>query len=262
VLGGQFLMGGQRLLHAIGGFGGTVGIVIVVHGGRAEGREPTSPVQLSVLRMRPVARAIRHALRGSQVVIYRPRLRLRGWNGDDAAPVGDLTHLLDQAARDFGRLPVVLVGHSMGARAALRVAGHPMVTAVAGLASWLPPGEPVSQLAGRRVLLVHGSADRVCSAAQTWAYAERARAVGPLAAIEIRDGDHAMLHRARLWHRIAGEFTRLALGLPAGRGGPAAGGGPLPGGRGAVADAFARAATGPKADAFARAAAGPGRTVL
>jgi len=220
----------ERLLHAIGRFGGTVGIVMVVHGGRAIGPQPTSPVQLSVLRMLPVTRAIRHALRGSQVVVDRPRFRLRGWNGDDASPVGDLRALLDQAARDFGHLPVVLVGHSMGARAALRAAGHPMVSAVAGLAPWLPPGEPVSQLAGRRILLVHGSADRTCSPAETWAYAERARSTGQLATIEIRNGDHAMLRRARLWHRIAAEFTRLSLALPDEGG--------------VVADAFARAAAG------------------
>src|ERR1039457_160821 len=105
---GQRLMSRERLLHAIGGFGSTVGIVVVVHGGRAAGRQPASPVQLSVLRMRPVARSIRHALRGSQVVVKRPRFRLRGWNGDDASPVGELSAWLDQLARDFGRLPVVL----------------------------------------------------------------------------------------------------------------------------------------------------------
>jgi hypothetical protein len=33
-------------------------------------------------------------------------------------------------------------------------------------------------------------------------------------AIEIRTGEHAMLRRARLWHGIAAEFTRLALHLP------------------------------------------------
>ena len=212
---GECLMSRERLLHAIGGFGRTAGVIVVVHGGRSIGRQPTSPVQLSVLRMLPVARAIRHALRGIQVVVDRPRFRLRGWNGDAASPVGDLTALLDQVARDFGRIPVVLVGHSMGARAALRGAGHPLVSAVAGLAPWLPPGEPVSQLAGRRILLVHGSADRVCSPAETWAYAGRARSIGPVATIEIRDGDHAMLRRARLWHRIAAEFTRLSLALPA-----------------------------------------------
>ena len=110
----------------------------------------------------------------------------------------------------------MLVGHSMGARAAVRAAGHPAVSAVAGLAPWLPPGEPVDQLAGRRVLLVHGTADGITSPAETWAYVERARAVTQVAAIELRDGDHPMLRRARLWHAIAAEFARAALGLPAG----------------------------------------------
>ena len=108
----------------------------------------------------------------------------------------------------------MLVGHSMGARAAVRAAGHPAVSAVAGLAPWLPPGEPVGQLAGRRVLLAHGTADSITSPAETWAFLERARAVTEVAAVEVRGGDHPMLRRARLWHAIAAEFARAALALP------------------------------------------------
>jgi hypothetical protein len=37
-----------------------------------------------------------------------------------------------------------------------------------------------------------------------------------VSAVEVRDGDHAMLRRARLWHAIAAEFARAALALPAG----------------------------------------------
>jgi len=108
----------------------------------------------------------------------------------------------------------VLVGHSMGARAAVRAAGHPAVSAVAGLAPWLPPGEPAVQLAGRQVLLVHGTLDGVTSPPETWAFAERAREATEVAAVEVRGGDHPMLRRARLWHAIAAEFSRAALGLP------------------------------------------------
>ena len=111
--------------------------------------------------------------------------------------------MLDGIHARFGAVPVVLIGHWMGARAALRVAGHPVVIAVAGLAPWLPPGEMTGQLAGRRVLLAHGSADVVTSPGDTWAYAERARAVCDLTAIEVRRGDHPMLRRVRLWHAIA-----------------------------------------------------------
>ena len=112
----------------------------------------------------------------------------------------------------------MLIGHSMGARAAFRVAGHPAVSAVAGLAPWLPPTEPVDQLAGRRVLLVHGTADHITSPEETWAYAERARSVTQTATIEVLGGEHTMLRRAPLWHRLAVEFSRLSLGLPAAAG--------------------------------------------
>ena len=146
----------------------------------------------------------------------RPRFRLRGWNDAQASPVGDLNEALDEIAAAYGSVPVVLVGHSMGARAAMRAAGHPAVSAVAGLAPWLPLGEPVDQLAERRVLVAHGSADSITSPDETWAFVERARAVTHVAAIEVRDGDHPMLRRARLWHAIAAEFARAALGLEAG----------------------------------------------
>ena len=193
----------------------TAGVVLVAHGGQASSTEPTSALQPAVLRMIPVAVAIRQALRGSDVVVQRPRFRIRGWNGAQASPVGDLNEALDAVAAGFGPVPVVLVGHSMGARAAVRAAGHPAVSAVAGLAPWLPPGEPAAQLAGRRVLLAHGSADSITSPAETWAFLEQARAVTEVTAVEVRGGDHPMLRRARLWHAIAAEFSRAALGLPA-----------------------------------------------
>jgi dienelactone hydrolase len=192
----------------------TKGVVLVAHGGQTSSTSPTSPLQPAVLRMIPVAGAIRPALRGSGVAIQRHRFRVRGWNGALASPVGDLKEALDAVVAEYGSVPVVLVGHSMGARAAVRAAGHPAVTAVAGLAPWLPPGEPAGQLAGRRLLLAHGSADSITSPAETWAFLERARAVTDVSAVEVRDGDHAMLRHARLWHAIAAEFARAALALP------------------------------------------------
>jgi len=192
----------------------TKGVVLVAHGGQASSTAPTSALQPAVLRMIPVAAAIRQGLRGSGAVVRRPRFRVRGWNGAQASPVGDLNDALDAIEAEFGPVPVVLIGHAMGARAAVRAAGHPAVSAVAGLAPWLPPGEPAGQLAGRRVLLAHGTADSITSPAETWAFLERARAITEVAAVEVRDGDHPMLRRARLWHAIAAEFARTALALP------------------------------------------------
>jgi pimeloyl-ACP methyl ester carboxylesterase len=208
--------GGETLSRATdsGVAAGVAGVVVVAHGGKSVSSEPTTAWQPAVLRMVPLARAVRHALRGSGAVVVRPRFQLRGWNGEQAQPVNDLAGILDGLGRRFGPVPIVLIGHSMGARAVLRVAGHPDVSAVAGLAPWLPAGEPVGQLAGRRVLLVHGNADRITRPEDTWAYAERARSLAEVMAIEIRNGDHAMLRRAALWHSIAAEFACSVFGVP------------------------------------------------
>ena len=189
-------------------------MVVVAHGGREASTAPTSAIQPAVLRMVPVAAVIRRALPGGSVVVSRPRFRVQGWNGAQASPVGDLSEHLDNLRGQVGPVPVVLVGHSMGARAALRAAGHPSVAAVAGLAPWLPAGEPVDQLAGRSILLAHGTADVVTSAAETWAYADRARARARVIEVEIRGGDHPMIRRAALWHALAVAFAGVALGFP------------------------------------------------
>ncbi|GAA3410711.1 alpha/beta fold hydrolase [Streptosporangium vulgare] len=146
------------------------GAVVVLHGGRARGHEPTTPTQLAVLRMIPFERAVRRAVRGRDVVVSRPRFRVRGWNGAEASPVADLHELVEGLG-----VPAVLIGHSMGARAALRMVGHPLVVAVAALAPWLPAGEPAGHLGGTRVLLAHGDRDTVTDPRATWAYAERLR---------------------------------------------------------------------------------------
>src|ERR1700704_2296875 len=90
------------------------GVIVVAHGGQSASTAPTSPLQPAVLRMIPVAVAIRQAVRGSGASVQRPRFRVRGWNGALASPVGDLNDALDAVVAECGSVPVVLVGHSMG----------------------------------------------------------------------------------------------------------------------------------------------------
>jgi dienelactone hydrolase len=189
--------------------------ILLLPGGQVSSARPTSPWQAAVVRMVPLARALRASLPAPEYRVRLTRYAVRGWNGEQAAPVGDVLAYLDETARRFPGEPVVLVGHSMGGRAAFRAAGHPLVAAVAGLAPWLPPGEPVDQVAGRHVLLAHGAVDRVTSPAETWAFAARARVLADVARLTVRGGDHAMLRRARLWHRLVAEFSRDVLSLPA-----------------------------------------------
>ncbi|MFY9668955.1 MAG: alpha/beta fold hydrolase [Trebonia sp.] len=193
------------------------GIVVVAHGGQEVSTKPTTAVQPAVLRMVPIARAIGNALSDAEIRVLRPRFTVRGWNEDAASPVGDLVAVLDGIRARYGStVPVTLVGHSMGARAALRAAGHPSVRAVAALAPWVPPGEPVAQLSGRRVLLAHGDRDKITRPRDTWAFAERAREVTQVTAIEMSADGHAMLRRAGLWHALAAEFARASFGAAAG----------------------------------------------
>lgn len=196
------------------GDGPLSGAVLVLHGGKVRSTEPVRPTNLAYLRMRPFVGAVdRRAARegvggrgGIGALLLRDRFR--GWNGAQADPVTDALWALGQIEQRYGPIPVVLLGHSMGARAALRAAGHPTVTGVVALAPWLPEDEPVAQLDGRRVLIAHGDLDTITDPVKSRAYAELARAEG--VDVEYRvipGGKHAMLSDAPTWHALAAEFA-------------------------------------------------------
>jgi pimeloyl-ACP methyl ester carboxylesterase len=189
--------------------GDTCAVAIVLPGGRADSFELTQSRHLSAVRMRPFARSLHRAGRRAGLTVMLLRYRYRGWNGEEMSPVADVRWALDYAHARHGDVPVVLVGHSMGGRTALRVAGDGSVRGVAALAPWLPNDEPVEQLAGREVLIAHGTLDRVTSPRASQRFAERARGTASrVDYVAVRGDAHAMLLRARLWHRLA---TRFAL---------------------------------------------------
>ncbi|MFB7517311.1 alpha/beta fold hydrolase [Streptomyces sp. NPDC056144] len=186
--------------------------VLLLHGGRAEGPEPPPALNLPALRMRPFAHAVTRAVRGRNVLVAEVRYRHRGWNGPRADAARDAMSALATLRERAGPVPVVLVGHSMGGRAALRAAGAPAVRGVVALAPWCPPDEPVDHLDGRRLYLLHDETDRVTSARDSWDFVRRARAAGVDAAgIPMPSGGHAMLRGADLWHRRAAELTASLL---------------------------------------------------
>ncbi|MGW2339232.1 alpha/beta fold hydrolase [Streptomyces sp. NPDC001661] len=176
--------------------------VLFLHGGRADGRSPSRPWHLAALRMRPFVRATSAALADDPVLLARVRYRVRGWNGPDADALHDAERALDELTRLAGDVPVVLVGHSMGARAALRAARAPRVGAVVALAPWCPEDEPVAHLKGKDVLVLHGDHDRVTDPRASAAFVRRARAAGARADLSlVPGGDHAMLRTSTHWHR-------------------------------------------------------------
>ncbi|MFJ3235018.1 dienelactone hydrolase family protein [Streptomyces sp. NPDC086787] len=180
--------------------------LITLHGGRADSYAPSRPWHLAALRMRPVLRAAASAVSLDHVLLGEVRYRLRGWNQGD--PVDDVLGALGELRQVYGAVPVVLIGHSMGGRAALRASAHPQVQGVLALAPWLPADEPSDHLRGRRIVVVHGDRDRVTSARASVAYVERAREAGACAGtVLVERGDHAMVRRSGLWHRAVAEIV-------------------------------------------------------
>ncbi|MFI7387194.1 alpha/beta fold hydrolase [Streptomyces sp. NPDC049813] len=186
--------------------------VLFLHGGRADSSAPSHPWHLAALRMEPFVRAVAAALPDDEVALASVRYRVRGWNGDAADPLQDTHRAIEELTRRVGEVPVVLVGHSMGARAGLRAAAHPHVGAVLALAPWCPAGEPVAHLAGKDVIVLHGDHDRVTDPDASAAFVHRARAAGATAdMIRVSGGDHAMLRNSGRWHRMTVSGVRRLL---------------------------------------------------
>ena len=183
----------------------TRAVVLVMHGGQVTSHAPARWSQLSVRRMQPFADAIVRRGGTDGVAVWSLLHARRGWNGH-AAPVPDAMWALGEIEARYGHVPVVLLGHSMGGRTAVRVAGHPSVIGVVGLAPWLPKDEPRDQLAGRAVSIIHGTGDRRIPIALSRTFASTSAGVPDRLELEaLRGTGHAMLRRARTWHRLAAE---------------------------------------------------------
>ncbi|MBV1853023.1 alpha/beta hydrolase [Catellatospora tritici] len=186
---------------------GARGLVLILHGGTERSRWPDHRARLAYLRMLPFLRAL-----PEDALVWRLRYRYHGWNGSAADPVHDLQWALGQAAELRPELPVILVGHSMGARAALWGGGDPRVAAVCALAPWIEPGDPYEQLAGKQVLIAHGDRDWITDPAASRRYALAAEEAGArVTFLDVSGDGHAMLRRARHWNCLVGAFVTAVL---------------------------------------------------
>jgi pimeloyl-ACP methyl ester carboxylesterase len=188
--------------------------VLVLHGGQETDERRPGPLNLPGLRMRGFVRAVARETAGAQVAVGVVRYRHRGWNGGRADAARDAAAALNDLAEELGPVPTVLIGHSMGGRAALRTAGHPSVTGVVALAPWCPETDPAAQLDGRTLLTLHSDHDRVTDPGATRRFAAQARAAGAhVAGYTVHGSDHALLRRSRDWHRATALLTGGLLGL-------------------------------------------------
>lgn len=183
------------------------GLVVVLHGGGSrQGSPAVSPTQLSVLRMLPVARTLARAGR-RRLAVSRLLNSHRGWDASHT-PVDDAAWAVRQLTERHPGVPVALVGHSLGGRAALLAGSLPPVTTVVALNPWLQPTDD-ADLTGRRVLVVHGTEDRIASPQRARAVTDRlARRRGvDLTWHEVPGGKHAMLSHRGEFERTAARFV-------------------------------------------------------
>ncbi|WP_346763475.1 alpha/beta hydrolase [Arthrobacter sp. PAMC25564] len=205
--------------------GTTRGVALVLHGGEADSYGTVRARNLSPARMLPFVQALRAQGGPHGLAVWNLRNRYRGWNGEDMSPVQDARWALAQISREHPRLPVYLLGHSMGGLTAMCVADDPQVAAVVALAPWLSMETPVERVAGRRILIVHGTEDRWTSPANSLAYARRADGVAEsVDYVALKGAGHFMLRRVGLWNSLANGFildafaagTGIGTGIEAG----------------------------------------------
>jgi predicted esterase len=180
-------------------------VILLLHGGKERSRAPVDGRSASWRRAAALQRSITGRALAEGVSTWLLRYARRGWNDlASPSPVPDARWALDQVRRYVGPVPVVLLGHSMGARTAMRVADDDLVSGVVGLAPWLPAGEPVEALRGRRLAVAHGHRDRITSYRASAAFVRRAADLAR--EVEFHDMGpvgHYMLRRADAWNDFA-----------------------------------------------------------
>jgi pimeloyl-ACP methyl ester carboxylesterase len=166
--------------------------------------------------MAPIARHLATAGEAAGLAVWRLRFRYRGWNKTGADAVQDARWAIGELRAKHGDVPIVVVGHSMGGRAAMRVAGEEGVTAVIGLAPWLVDGEPQEQMLGRRLLVIHGTVDKTTSWRASRTFVRQVRPLTTDAGwVGLRSSGHGLLRRSRLVNELTAEFTlHAAFGQP------------------------------------------------
>lgn len=183
--------------------GSTRAMILLLHGGKPRSTQSVDGRSASWRRVLWLQREIAPRAHEAGVGVWSARYRTRGWNGG-REPRSDARWALEQVRAELGEVPVVLLGHSMGARVAVHVADDPSVVGVVGLAPWWSAEDPVHTLAGRRLRAAHGRRDRITSFRETARYVDRAREVADSAELRDMGGlGHYMLAGSRRWHDVA-----------------------------------------------------------
>lgn len=197
------------------------GVVLLLPGGDEVSTRKPSPM-LAAASVRTLGRRLARAGRTDGLAVHVVHYRCRGWNGSEAQLAHDARWAVDEVVRRYGDVSVCLAGVDMGGRAALHAADHEAVNSVLALAPWLPeedvaaPPEPVRQLTGRRVLIVHGTNDARTDPELSFRFAARAKKANrDICRFEVHSDGHGLHQYRQEVHALAEDFV---MGVLFGRG--------------------------------------------
>ncbi|MGW3495052.1 alpha/beta hydrolase [Streptomyces sp. NPDC001020] len=193
------------------------GAVLLLPGGDQVSTRRPSPLTATV-SVRALGRHLARAGHGDGLVGHVVHYRYRGWNDSEAHMAQDATWAADEVVRRYGDVPVCLLGRDMGGRAALHAAGHTAVTSVLALAPWLPEDdrasspEPVKQLTGRQVMIVHGTHDGSADPELSFRLAARVKKANrDICRFEVHSDGHGLRQYRSEVHALAENFVMGTL---------------------------------------------------
>jgi hypothetical protein len=207
-----------RLGRTLGPEPATVsGVVLLLPGGEEVSARRPAPV-LAASSVRALGRRLARAGRGEGLAVHVVHYRYRGWNGSEAHLARDAAWAVEEVVRRYGDVPVCLAGLDMGGRAALHAGGHEAVDSVVAIAPWLPEDdvaaspEPVKQLVGRRVLLVHGTNDGRTDPELSFRFAVRAKKANrDVCRFEVHADGHGLHQYRSEVHSLVCDFVMGTL---------------------------------------------------
>ena len=178
------------------------GVLLMLHGGKPRSQRVVNGRSASWRRSLAMQREIAWPAQALGLSTWLLRHRVAGWSDPhDPSPVADARWALRQIRDEYAEVPVVLLGHSMGARTALRVADDPSVVGVVALAPWFPREEPLVGIGDKPLIAFQGRRDRITSYAETQQFVTR---VGDNARlVDLGEVGHYMLRRRARWNDAA-----------------------------------------------------------
>lgn len=184
-------------------------IALMLHGGDVEDVEPRREWDPSPLPVKVMAQRIQQW--NPDLGVVRLLNAVGGWNDRLMSPVVDAQWALMRLRQVYPGLPIAVVGHSMGGRAAFELAEEEGVRALVGLAPWLADGYDEKRFLGVRTMIVHGRADTITNEDASADLVRRIRAAGGSAVYLSVPGWHTLLFRSRRWQREVAGFLQYYL---------------------------------------------------